>query len=91
MTTTRDPIQKMKATAPAGSAVRRPRRNRSRRICHVAGCDTILSTYNTSGACWLHTEPRPQPSYARTPCTSEIDPPRHVLTDEDLIALVANG
>jgi hypothetical protein len=91
MTTTRDPLQKMKATAPAGSAVRRPRRNRSRRICHVAGCDTILSTYNTSGACWLHTEPRPQPSYARTPRTSEIDPPRHVLTDEDLIALVANG
>jgi hypothetical protein len=47
-----------------------------------------LSTYNTSGACWLHTEPRPQPSYARTPRTSELEPPRHVLSDEDLIALV---
>jgi hypothetical protein len=44
--------------------------------------------YNTSGTCWLHTQPRPQPSYARTPRRSELDPPRDFLSDEDLIALV---
>ncbi len=87
MTPTREATQ-MKATAPVGATMRSPRRNGSRRVCRVAECDTILSTYNTSGACWLHTEPRPQPSYARTPRTSELEPPRHVLSDEDLIALV---
>jgi hypothetical protein len=81
----------LKASAPAGSSVRRPRRNRSQRVCRVSGCDTILSTYNSSGVCWLHTEPRPQPSYARTPRASQIDPPRHVLSDADLLSLVANG
>ena len=89
MTATRESL-KMKATAPDGASQRRPRRNRSHRVCRVVGCDTILSTYNTSGACWLHTDPRPQPSYARTPRTSEIDPPRQVLSDEDLIALAAS-
>jgi hypothetical protein len=39
----------------------------------------------------LHTEPRPQPSYARTPRTSELDPPRQVLSDDDVFALAANG
>jgi hypothetical protein len=90
MTSTRSTLQ-LKASAPVGASLRRPRRNRSQRVCRVSGCDTILSTYNTSGACWLHTEPRPQPSYARTPRASAIDPPRHVLTDEDLISLVAHG
>jgi hypothetical protein len=90
MTASRESLQ-MKATAPLGSSTRRPRRNRSHRICRVGGCDTVLSTYNTSGACWLHTEPRPQPSYARTPRTSELDPPRQVLSDDDVFALAANG
>jgi hypothetical protein len=89
MTAARGALQIMKATAPDSTSVRRPRRNRSTRVCRVGGCDTILSTYNTSGACWLHTDPRPQPSYARTPRTSELDPPRQVLSDEDLIALAA--
>ena len=48
----------------------------------------MLSTYNASGTCWLHTKPRPQPSYARTPRVSELDPPRQVVSDEELIALV---
>ena len=26
------------------------------RICGLMGCSTILSTYNTSGTCWLHTQ-----------------------------------
>jgi hypothetical protein len=90
MTATRESLQ-MKATAPLGASARRPRRIRSRRVCRVEGCETVLSSYNTSGACWLHTEPRPQPSYARTPRTSELDPPRQVLSDEDLFALVSNG
>jgi hypothetical protein len=90
MTAARESLQ-LKATAPAGASTRRPRRNRNQRVCRASGCDTILSTYNTSGVCWLHTEPQPQPSYARTPRPSEIDPPRHVLSDEDLISLVAHG
>ena len=24
------------------------------RVCETAGCETILSTYNGSGLCWLH-------------------------------------
>jgi hypothetical protein len=90
MTAIRDPLF-VKATAPVGSSSRRPRRARNHRVCREAGCETVLSTYNHSGACWVHTDPQPQPSYARTPRTSEIDPPRHVLSDEDLIALVANA
>jgi hypothetical protein len=81
----------MKATAPTGGSSRRPRRRQDRRSCRVTECDTILSTYNTSGTCWLHTEPRPQPSYARQPRTSEAEPPRRMLSDEDLFALVADG
>jgi hypothetical protein len=27
------------------------------RICNEDGCSTILSTYNSSKACWLHAEP----------------------------------
>jgi hypothetical protein len=27
------------------------------RVCTQPGCSTILSTYNPSGTCWLHTEP----------------------------------
>lgn len=27
------------------------------RVCDREGCSTILSTYNASGTCWLHTEP----------------------------------
>jgi hypothetical protein len=90
MTAKRDPLF-VKATAPTGSSSRRPRRVRSQRVCKAPGCDTVLSTYNHSGACWVHTEPRPQPSYARTPRTSELDPPRHVLSDEELISLVASA
>ncbi len=26
------------------------------RVCDRAGCATILSTYNTTGTCWTHTE-----------------------------------
>jgi hypothetical protein len=81
----------LKATAPMGTSTRRPRRNRDRRICRVDGCDTILSSYNGSGVCWLHTQPRPQPSFARAPRISDADPPRRVIRDEELIALVANA
>jgi len=27
------------------------------RHCSVFGCTTLLSTYNTSDTCWLHTAP----------------------------------
>jgi hypothetical protein len=27
------------------------------RVCDREGCSTILSTYNASGACWMHAEP----------------------------------
>jgi hypothetical protein len=32
-------------------------RSASGRVCDRQGCSTILSTYNASGTCWLHTEP----------------------------------
>ena len=25
------------------------------RVCEAVGCETVLSTYNTSRVCWLHT------------------------------------
>jgi hypothetical protein len=27
------------------------------RICDVEGCETILSTYNSSESCWIHARP----------------------------------
>jgi hypothetical protein len=27
------------------------------RTCERAGCDTVLSTYNSSPTCWLHSSP----------------------------------
>ena len=78
----------LRATLPGGSAARRPARSQGQRVCRAADCDTVLSVYNASGTCWVHTEPSPQPSYARTPRVSELDPPRQVVTDEELIALV---
>ena len=27
----------------------------SGRVCEADGCDTVLSTYNVSRVCWLHT------------------------------------
>ncbi len=81
----------LRATLPGGSAARRPVRTKADRICRAEECDTILSIYNTSGTCWLHTQPRPEPSYARTPRRSEIDPPREVVSDEDLIALIRHA
>jgi hypothetical protein len=80
--------KELRATLPGGSVARRPTRTGDQRVCRVEDCDTVLSTYNASGTCWLHTKPSPQPSYARTPRTSEIDPPRQVVSDEELIALV---
>lgn len=35
-------------------AAARPPRGR---MCEVEGCQTILSTYNSSSLCWLHTQP----------------------------------
>ena len=80
--------QGLRATLPGGSVARRPVRAQAQRICRAEDCDTVLSTYHASGTCWLHTQPRPQPSYARTPRVSELDPPRQVVSDEELIALV---
>lgn len=78
----------LRATLPGGSAARRPLRTQGRRVCRAERCDTVLSIYNASGTCWLHTQAQPRPSYARTPRRSELDPPRQVVTDEELIALV---
>ena len=80
--------QGLRATLPGGRVARRPSRTQGQRVCRADDCDTVLSTYNASGTCWLHTKPRPQPSYARTPRVSELDPPRQVVSDEELIALV---
>jgi hypothetical protein len=30
-------------------------RERAGRCCEVPTCETVLSTYNTSTTCWLHT------------------------------------
>jgi hypothetical protein len=30
------------------------------RPCRHEGCGTILSTYNSSTTCWLHTDPTPR-------------------------------
>lgn len=27
------------------------------RLCDMPGCATVLSTYNASSTCWLHTQP----------------------------------
>jgi hypothetical protein len=80
--------QGLRATLPGGNVARRPARTQGQRVCRAEDCDTVLSAYNASGTCWLHTAPRPQPSYARTPRVSELDPPRQVVSDEELIALV---
>jgi len=42
-----------------GSA--RPSRGR---VCGQLGCTTILSTYNSSDLCWLHTQPSLRPPLA---------------------------
>lgn len=34
----------------------------SGRVCERAGCSTVLSTFNPSSTCWLHTDP----SFKRT-------------------------
>jgi hypothetical protein len=34
-------------------------RGASGRHCDFPGCTTVLSTYNTSSSCWLHTVPSP--------------------------------
>ena len=39
-------------------ASKRPARGR---VCSSYGCETILSTYNTSDSCWLHVEPPRKP------------------------------
>lgn len=41
----------------------RPERGR---ICGQDGCTTVLSTYNASETCWLHTQPTTRHSLART-------------------------
>ena len=39
------------AAIPAKHASKRPRAGRA---CEVPGCVTLLSTYNSSTRCWLH-------------------------------------
>ncbi len=34
------------------------------RVCQHDGCVTVLSTYNASGTCWLHTQPTTRHSLA---------------------------
>ena len=31
------------------------------RVCTKLGCTTILSTYNPTSVCWLHTDPSRRP------------------------------
>jgi hypothetical protein len=49
---------------PSGAQLGTPDRGREARTrpaagrpCTRAGCDTVLSTYNTSSTCFLHTDP----------------------------------
>jgi hypothetical protein len=57
-----------RGTAPIGApdrgkgAVSRSARGR---ICDRDGCDTVLSTYNSAGTCWLHSQPTTRHSLAR--------------------------
>jgi hypothetical protein len=42
-----------------------PTRRSHGRVCEQSGCGTVLSTYNASVYCWVHTAPsykRPQAS-----------------------------
>jgi len=34
-----------------------PARSKKGRRCSETGCPTVLSTYNASETCWLHTQP----------------------------------
>ena len=36
------------------------RRERAGRLCEVPTCETVLSTYNSSATCWLHTAATPR-------------------------------
>lgn len=38
-----------------------PTRSSYGRVCDESGCSTVLSTYNSSSYCWMHT----MPSYKR--------------------------
>ena len=51
------------APIPAKQASNRPRAGRR---CEVGGCVTLLSTYNASPTCWLHTTAVPRHSLAAT-------------------------
>lgn len=58
------PDQPVSQDAPDGSeipssssAVRTSALPRPTRVCATLGCSTILSTYNPSEVCWLHTRP----------------------------------
>jgi hypothetical protein len=47
------------------------RRERAGRLCEFPGCETVLSTYNSSATCWLHTAATP-----RHPLAPDADPLR---------------
>jgi hypothetical protein len=54
------PIYGSPATAKAKS------RAAKGRTCDHAGCNTVLSTYNASPTCWLHTPPGYRHALARS-------------------------
>jgi len=45
------------------------KRSKAGRNCEMPGCATLLSTYNASSTCWLHTTATP-----RHPLSPTIEP-----------------
>lgn len=79
----------MRAVAPKGGAVKPPRRAKAGRTCSAPYCDTLLSAYNTGGACWIHTQARiALPPRGRKRRGKKDDPPRRLLSLTQLEELV---
>lgn len=49
---------------PPGTGKGAASRAKAGRRCEVAGCETVLSTYNAASTCWLHSAPTPRHALA---------------------------
>ncbi len=78
----------MTAVGPRGPSDRAVRTHGEGRTCSAPSCDTTLSTYNTGGTCWIHTQPKIPPAPRGERRDRQADPPRLVLSGIQLRALV---
>ncbi|CAN5682378.1 hypothetical protein BH18ACT17_BH18ACT17_12360 [soil metagenome] len=51
---------------PPGTGKSAVARSSGGRLCAEPMCTTVLSTYNASSTCWLHTGPAPKHPLARS-------------------------